>query len=372
MAKLTQFDPPGFEKDLAPDQMIAWSKWVSDELDAARDRNDTSMRNYGPRPQFFNPLTNPPASDAVETDIKWKAFPRIIEITSSTNLERWRRADASRDAQDEYCEASVTRDPVTQKITRVTFTSEGPEYWQFLAAINPQRVVDLYQQHISSRVRKEDLFRSNKYVPRNMWNSSVNNGAMHLVQQNNTLGAEIELAAAATLKRARPDGTLRTDEQDLIECGQYGAKQRNSDPHIGALGNDLARRGADVTLANPVGLCIDDLSVVGWVTPDGSDAKSYWKVTRGTSQKALRAVYEVSSNKGFTVGDILINDQPIIFGGQIADFITIKLTGLPTRIGKNTAAAIGCVEEVSVPRPAAAVPDVGAILKQSAKRVFRI
>ena len=38
---------------------------------------------------------------------------------------------------------------------------------------------------------------------------------MHLIQQNNTLGAEIELAAAATIVR-EVGGQLVTDSQTLI------------------------------------------------------------------------------------------------------------------------------------------------------------
>jgi hypothetical protein len=372
MPTLNQFDPPGFAQDLDANERVAWSKWISDELDAAASRTDRKMRNYGPRPQFFNPLKNQPVADAVEADIHWTAFPRIVAISSTSDRQRWQRADASRDLQDEYCEWSVTRDPGTQKITRVTFTSEGPEYWEFLAARNPARVLELYHEHVSSLVRKEDLFQQNKYNPRNQWNASTSHGAMHLIQRANTLGAEIELAAAATLLRANADGTLKTDEQDLIDCGQYGAARRHSDPHIGAEVNGFARKKADVTLANPVGLCIADLSVPNWVAPDGSDAKSYWKITRGTPEKALRAVYEVPAEKGFTVSDITIDDQPILFGGQIADFITIKLTGLATRFGASVARPVGCVEEIRLPGAAPAAPDVAAILEASAKRTFRI
>jgi hypothetical protein len=232
---LTKFDPPGFVQDLNDQQRGDWSQWISDQFDEARDRNDASLRNYGPRPQFFNPLTNPPAADAIEADITWTAFPRILSITSSGDLQRWQRADASREVQDEYCEWSVTREPASQKITRVTFTSEGPEYWQFLAAVNREKTLELYRQHVSPLVRAEDIFRHGKYNPRNLWNGSTTQGAMHLIQRNNTLGVEIELAAGASIPRVRPDGSLITDEQELIECGKYGAAQRHSDPHIGAL-----------------------------------------------------------------------------------------------------------------------------------------
>jgi hypothetical protein len=36
-------------------------------------------------------------------------------------------------------------------------------------------------------------------MARNTWNNSIANGAMHLIQRNNTLTAEIGLAAGASL-----------------------------------------------------------------------------------------------------------------------------------------------------------------------------
>jgi hypothetical protein len=247
--------------------------------------------------------------------------------------------------QDEYCEWSVIRDAQTGKIVKVTFTSEGPEYWQFLAAINPEKIVELYRQHVAPEVKREDLFSNGVYNDRNRWNNSSENGAMHLIQRNNTLSAEIELAAASTIVRRR-DGVILTSEQDLIGCGRYGQPERHSDPHIGAVVNELARQKAEITLANPVGLCIAGLSVSGWEAPDNSNPLDYWKITRGTKEKALRAIYEIPSGKGFVVGDIKINGKNINFGAQIADFITIKLTGLATRIGLSTVQPMnGCVQQ---------------------------
>jgi len=344
---MNRFDAPGFLTDLDETGLAAWSQFISDELDQARERTDPQLSNYGPRHQFFNPLVTAPAADAVEKDITWTAFPRIVQITSVSDLQRWRRADATRDRQDEYCEWSVERDETTNKITKVTFTSEGPEYWQFLAAIDPNKVLELYQEHISPDVEMAHLFSaSGRYNPRNRWNNSTTEGAMHLIQRNNTLSAEIELAAGASLTRNR-NGVPITDTQELIECGAYGQPERHSDPHIGAVVNELARMQADVTLANPVGLCIAGLSVAGWATPDNSNPLDYWKITRGTAEKALRAVYEVPAGKGFVVGDIKINGRNIDFGAQIADFITIKLTGLATRIGLSTVAPLnGCVQQI--------------------------
>jgi hypothetical protein len=334
---MTRFDAPGFLQDWNEAAAKKWSEWISARLNETREQDGSAygLANYGPRRQFFNPLVTPPAADAVDKDIEWTAFPRIVQLQSISDKQRWRTADSSRDAQDEYCEWSVTRDPVTDKIQRVTFTSEGPEYWQFLAAKAPAKVLELYQQHISPNVKQADLFRDGQYDARNRWNNSTTAGAMHLIQPNNTLGAEIELAGAATIVRRR-NGTFLTEAQELIECSQYGAPERHSDPHIGAVVNELARMKADITLTNPIGLYIAGLSAAGWQTPDNSDPLSYWTITRGTKEKALRAVYEVPASKGFAVGDIKINGKAIEFGAQIADFIRIKLTGTATRIGQST------------------------------------
>ena len=159
-------------------------------------------------------------------------------------------------------------------------------------------------------------------------------GPLHLVQVNNTLSAEIELAAGASNTRER-NGVLLTDEHDLIVCGGYGQPERHSDPTIGAAVNALARADADITLANPVGIYFDALSTAGWQTPDGSDPADFWTITRGTPEKPVRAVLEVPDDRTFVVGDITINGSPIRFGAQIADFITMKLTGQATRIGQS-------------------------------------
>lgn len=345
MTKLDAYAPPGNLDDLDDFGRKAWNAFISDTVDTSISGPDPhEVLHNSPRPQFYNLTSTDTAEDATRATISWTAFPRTVKITSNSDVQRWERADASRDVQDEYCEWSVTRDN-TNKITQVTFTCEGPEYWEVLAETNPQKLIELYRHHISPDVRPEDLFSpTGRYRPRNKWNDSTSHGAMHLIQRNNTLGAEIELAAAATIRRV-VDGTELTTEQELIACGKYGAPDRNSDPHIGAGVNALARRRADITLADPVGLYFDDLSTDGWETPDGSDPKSYWTYLRGDAEHHVRAVYQVPPEKGFGVGDITIAGRPIRFGSQIADFITIRLTGIACRFGASTAEPqTSCVE----------------------------
>jgi hypothetical protein len=58
---------------------------------------------------------------------------------------------------------------------------------------------------------------------------------MHLAQVNNTLGAEIDIAAQATVLRKNPSGQLITNETTLCNCSKYGNPDRNSDPKVSLL-----------------------------------------------------------------------------------------------------------------------------------------
>ncbi|MER7707680.1 hypothetical protein ABTX81_32865 [Kitasatospora sp. NPDC097605] len=354
MTKLPSYNPPGHLTDLDGAGLKAWDTFISDSVDRAAQGPDPSeVLNDSPRSQYYNLTRTDTDADATEATVTWTAFPRTIKLTSLGDLQRWKRADASRDVQDEYCEWSVTRG-TDGKITKVTFTCEGPEYWSLLAQTDPAAVLALYRQFVDPGVQHGDLFAvDGTYNPRNRWNDSTSHGAMHLVQRNNTLGAEIELAAAATIVRVI-DGEELTTEQQLVQCSMYGQAERNSDPHIGGSVNAIARQKADIALADPVGLYFNDLSTDGWAAPDGSDPKDYWTYVRGDADHPVRAVYEVPQERGFTVGDITINGKPIQFGAQITDFITIRLTAVACRFGRSTTEPkTACVQFIQ-PTPAAA------------------
>src|SRR5829696_771366 len=334
---LPAFDPPGNVHDLDAAARAQWSDFVSARFDEAIAGDPASTSNDSPRAQYYNAVKTDTAADAQTQEISWTAFPRRVQISSISDLQRWQRADATRDVQDEYCEWSVERTDAG-KITKVTFTCEAPEYWRFLAASDRAKTVALYQEFVSPAVREEHLFDAQgQYLTNNLFNSSTTMGAMHLIQGANTLSAEIEIAAAATITRMI-DGALLTGERELIQCGQYGSPERNSDPHIGGEVNALARAKADITLANPVGVYFAGLSTAGWVTPDGSDPGDFWQYLRGAPGLPVRAIYTVPADRDYTVGDITIAGRQIAFGAQIADFVTMKLTGLACRIGQSTVA----------------------------------
>lgn len=340
---LQRFDPPGLLDDLGPEQRDAWHQFISDRIDDAQQGGGDPKDS--PRPQFFNPAKVDAEPGAVTQDIKWTAFPRIVQITSGSDMERWKQADSTRDLQDEYCEWSVSRQSGTGKVLRIAFTCEGPEYWNFLAATDPALTLALYRQHVDANATHSDLYSaSGDYNPRNRLNNSTANGAMHLIQRNNTLGAEIEIAGAATVQRLRADGKPMVDTLELIECGRYGAPQRHSDPFIGARVNFHARTKADLTLANPVGIYFAGIDTQEWEAPDGTDPASFWTYTRGTAERPVRAVLEVPVDKPYVLGDVEIDGRPIQFGGQVADRIQMTIRALATRIGQNGAQPVrGCV-----------------------------
>eukprot|EP00877_Chromochloris_zofingiensis_P006218 jgi/Chrzof1/184/Cz01g06080.t1 len=341
---LPMFDAPSMLEDLDPEHRTGWSEVVSEDFDRARKGDERDPFNH-PRSQFFNATKEPIGSDHISKEISWRAFPRQVQVSAPGDESRWRQADSSRDEQDEYCEWSVNRDE-NGKITRVTFTCEGPEYWEYLSNVQPDTVLQLYKQHVNPLVKRQDIFdRRGNYIPQNKWNRDTTNGAMHLIQVNNTLGAEIELAAGASIVRLDSAGRDITDVTALINCGSYGAPERYSDPHIGSEVNELARLGALITLQNPVGLYFDSFSPSGFVTPDRTDAAQFWTWTRGQEGYRLRGVFEVPAGKPYKVGDISIQGKgKIRYGSMLVDYIRIKLVGLACNIDRaNRKPVQGCV-----------------------------
>ena len=225
-AIVQRFTPPGRLKDFTETQKDQWHQLISDMFDQTV-KGYTQwppdgtpryiVRNNAPRPQFFNPSTTFPAPDLQQKKISWVGFPKKVSLDYPTDIARWRKADQSRDVQDEYCEWSVSKNK-DDEITSVTFTCEGPEYWEFLGETNPSKVVELYQQYVSQDVKEEDLFQNGRYIPRNRWNNDTMHGAMHLIQSNNSLFAEVELAGGASMVRAK-EGRVLDEQQELIEQG---------------------------------------------------------------------------------------------------------------------------------------------------------
>lgn len=283
--------------------------------------------------------------NGVSTSILDMQIPAKGELCPSINwdgpTQQW-YPQGPRGWLDEYCEFSVTRN-ADGKITSIMFTCENPEYWFSLWQWNPEIVLALYQKHINPAVKIEDLYLTDDqgnpvidpvtgrvgYNATNKWNvgtvtGATSGGAMHLTSPPNTLGAEVYLAAAATMARS---AAASSNPQNLICCAQYGQNFRNSDPHIGFLANQVVMKNQlSITLMDPIGLYIQDPDFSSYATPDGTDPSTFWTVTRGQKGgMTLHAVYEVPADKGYTVSDITIGGAPIQWACQMQNTFKIQL-----------------------------------------------
>lgn len=408
--KLPTFDPPGFLPDFQsiPGQLRQWSAaisgWIDESIQSEIDgfQAQTDPKAQENRCQFFNPSETDPGGSPIQQAIVWNAFPRTLQLGYGEQ-EAYPIADTLFSMagprpgiptappffvgpiwetlvyrpQDEYCEWRLERDPNTNQIVRITFTSEPPEYWQALHGDtlsdiagdqfvytfpgDPRKLLDLYREFVSLHVQYDDLichedfidlssgspqvvYQKGAYNPYNRWNTT--DGIMHLCQPNNTISAEIKLAADATVLYQK-DGRPVVIPDELVCCAAFGGSARNSDPTIGGTVNALARPGFWITLQNPIGLYMNDLNTEGWTKPNGEpvDPKEYFRVLRGDESKGLieRAVLEVPSKEGFTVSDIRIGGVPIRYGGHVSEHINVKLVGAAQLPGSFSNVPIPCV-----------------------------
>lgn len=288
----------------------------------------------------------------------------------------------------EYCEWHVDREPHSGRVRRVTFTSEPPEYWQamfggavYFDTVNKTHFVnfpgdqklllDLYRKLVDPNIALPDLLvdepfispfgpppsgqlKKGDYNPHNKWNTT--HGIVHLSAPPNALIAEIMLAADATILYEDRWGNPVVDPDALISGADIGGPNRNSDPTISATVNALARAGAMITLANPVGLYMDHIDLAGWEVPGGIAATDCVRVVRGQDRLIERLVVEVPTDE-FDISDIRIGGFPVIFGGQIAECITVKLIGVAAALGS---AHIGPIK----------LPDVGYVDPANAREIF--
>lgn len=317
MSTLPHFDTPGRLRDLDDQRRARWSTEVLEFH---------TVEVASRFPQYFNPLVENIPDGLEPTPIVWAAFPATFKAQGVPDAERWETADSTRDVQDEYCEWSVQRtaDGVIQAIT---FTTEVPEYWSHIAETDPDTLLALYHDLVSPDVTLTDLLNEQGgYAKANRWNTATDGVLAHLMQPSNTLIAAMRLVSEATIQRHDTQGLRVQDRQELVACGRLGEPLRNSDPQIADVVNDAALTGADLSLADPLGLYLDGIQTAGLRTPDGADAQDFWVIERGTLDHAVRARFEVPPEKDYLVGDIVANGRPITFGGQIADKVRVRIS----------------------------------------------
>ncbi len=331
---------------------------------------DDLMRSYD-QGLFFNSTTDTsPGTPAEPPGITWNAFPLALEKIFSAFPSPQARAAALKYAetrrplpvkredtgaqvsgfvqrrQDEYCEWFIYL--VNNRVTRISFTCENPEYWEFLFSKDPALVVSLYNDILGrTDVVESDLawpwdvtvgdavgqYKKSTYNRYNKWNTLL--GAVHLTHSANTLGAEIDLAAKATRRWPVTLGQ-NDDAQRLTCCSGWGNPNRSSDPSIGKGVFDIAATGIAVTLAEPVGLYMLKPNLSGRLrAPDGTDiGVSALQVRRGSPDGTKVLRMEITPPPGSTYGlnDCTLDGVKLEYGGQIARLITMAVFGVGKQI----------------------------------------
>ncbi len=326
MPVLNRFAAPAHLAELSPESLELWHERNAAIVAA-------SAAEFG---HYYDPTAEDTPEGLLPVAIVWSAFPATLISLHGLGARRWDIADSSRSrpgglGHDEYCEWGVERDG-DKKIVRVTFTTEVPEYWEHIAATDPDLLLALYRDLASAEVEPDDLFRDGRYLPQNRWNDvvspdgrSVPARPIHLLHGSNFLDAAIRLAREATVLRHDREGQPVLDRHQLVKCSELGAPLRNSDPQIAQVVNDAVAEGLRVTLKDPMGLYLDGLQSAGIVTPDGTDAIEFWHIERGSKEHAVRASFAVPPDKPYVVGDLKIDGRPIQRGGQVADKVRVRL-----------------------------------------------
>lgn len=399
-AFVAAYPPPAHMDDLDTlDKQVKWAEWESNTADQNIYTGAGLLADgygaYPIAPQFFNPANpaTPVAPIAVTKVIAWNGLPGLLR-NEKNYTDVYKLADevikhGERTNQTEYCEwKTFYADEAQNKIDKVVFTCEGPEYWQQLFNIDPEKCVALYRELTGiASICKEDLLakediylaeqsvddppfvRKGKYNFYNKYNTEL--GIVHLNQRNNYLSAELNIASMATQVQQEVDAqgnlTVLQKALPLILAGSYGSPGRNSDPTIGFICNWVARHplGLRLTIAPPVALYFGMLNTTGWRVPEGAGEIDEWvKCVRGNPEKGQVLRYEIAVPerlKGrYFVNDLTIGGQAIEYGGQIARCMTVQLTGLasafpaevpaqapPVRPRHVIAASFGKVDPIS-------------------------
>lgn len=324
MALLPKFDTPAFLTDApaASPFYNNWSTFISNMIGGIAPGIGGGA--------FYNPTTTD-VNIAGEKKLTWMGFPRDLILPGNRDNKTlaYIQADSSpatRQWQNEYFEWRADRN-AAGKITKLTFVTETPEYYQRLWLDDPAAVLNIYRTLVSPSVVLADLQDAGgSYNKFNRWNTT--DGIVHYIQSINTLGAAIGLAKGSV------NAPMPFNDNYQARPGSASATT-SVDPRVGFDINMLVRKGLYVTLSNPIGFYIagrDDSSIT---RPGGSPAGNYWRIVRGVPGKVLRLEYQVPAGLGFVVGDMKIGGRPIEYGGQIAEQITVTIGGIAGTTGRR-------------------------------------
>jgi hypothetical protein len=264
--------------------------------------------------EAFDNLTNgqPPQQRSVD----WLAFPLLANATDA-------QIDQNRfTLQDEYVEWRA--ETAQGRLTRLTFTTEFPEYFEAFAAVGTAALLQAVQDAIPGAnptvaellgsltnpdalppIARVNGFRNRLRM--NPWNNGQK-GILCLTQGANTLGALFNLVAACGVRRAQGS------PQDT--CGQVGGAcgpGRSSDPNVCAAAQQAARNNLGITLRDPAGVRIVRLEGLWELNGqevdinDPATNQGIWVVSRNGRRGVL------AGQNGLT-----LDGSPLVTGAQVS------------------------------------------------------
>jgi hypothetical protein len=344
---------PGGLDQFGADAREAWDEAVAESFPAA----------------LSDHLLERPSEETPDTAaVDWPAKPiRVFACLPDADADRlldWRSAagDLGRLAlQEEYLEWRVVRED-SGRIRRVEMTTEFPEYWEVLAAWQPQDALALvaelagvdsvpseavYGDHDplsaqSTPNARLKAFRDHMTGRRGIPPSPYNNGRdaiCFMIQGANTLPALIHLVAAAASPLFVEDeqsGQLRpmSGSEAIATGSQAAVPCRNSDPTVVEKIVAAACAGRRIALDDPIGIYIQSVQHQRLRQPDGSEVPVEWfHFGRGVGEedspdgriRHQRLVFEVPAGEnGLAVGDLTdVDGRKIEHGSQVADLVQL-------------------------------------------------
>lgn len=365
-------DLPGHAQEQA--YLDGWSVLLAERF---RAEIQGLRRTLGEPPLFFSELDHAVAASAATAPVPWVGFPRALTLLANGDREAALAAAEQRGSrlvgfadqaltkriehrfrqQDEYLEWVAIKD--AGKVVRFAFTAEGPEYWEHLASVDQDVVRRLYCDFTGRQVTWAELsWATDVWVPDadhqpvqiyargdyNPYNEvNIEECAAHLTHPANTLGAEIDLAAKATVQRLDAHGELVSERRRLACCSNFGDPNRNSDPTIGLTVNQTVRGGTSITLADPVGLYIRAFDASRISDAAGNALEGWWTIKRGGAGHALRAELGPPPGSARSIADVRVgNNEPLTTGGQLAELTTMVLYARALALGVHDPEPHGC------------------------------
>lgn len=282
--------------------------------------------------EAFSQLSGGAAAGSQTVD--WRAFPLTAGVSDDKiDAERLR-------FQDEYVEWMVEKK--AGKLSKVTFTTEFPEYYEAFASVGLEEVQSAIEDVMPGAAPTEEeifgpgfradaaspLARARTFrarLPENPWNNG-GKGILCLRQSFNTLDALFNLLTEC--------GVPRSSGTPEATCGLVGGAcgpGRSSDPAVCTLSQQAARAQVGFTLRDPAGVRILKLEGV-WKRDgqtidinDPSANQGLWIVSRN----GRRGVLTVPAT-------LTLDDAALVTGAQVshklqvaADLLTAPDAALP-------------------------------------------